>query len=115
MAIRQVTMADRQPVYRSAFAGKLSTKDDQLIDQGSNGSLAGADMRILHTSQRSVMINGIDNHHLPIIPVGTCCGVVITHRGPAIAVCHERVGNTPQAISALAPTEEESGAAAGIE
>ena len=79
MAVRQATMAVQQPVYRSAFAGKLTTKDDQLIDRGSNGGLAGADMRILHTSQRSVTINGIDNHHVPNIPVGTCCGLDITH------------------------------------
>ena len=42
MAVRQATMAEQQPVYRSAFAGKLTTKDDQLIDRGSNGGLAGA-------------------------------------------------------------------------
>ena len=89
MAVRQATMADRQPIYRSAFAGELTTKDDQLINRGSNGGLAGADKRILHTLQRAVMINGIDNHHVPNIPVGTCCGLVITHRGPAITDCHE--------------------------
>ena len=36
--------------------------NQQLVDHGANGGLAGSDMRVLHKTQRKISIQGIDNH-----------------------------------------------------
>ena len=58
-----------------------------LVDRGSNGGVAGADVRVLykHPHMR-VNIEGIDRHQLVDIPLATVGGVVKTSIGPAIVV-----------------------------
>ena len=57
-------------------------QNGSLIDRGANGSIAGADVRIIETNSpvRSVNVRGIDNHELTSIPIVTCAGVVTTQK-----------------------------------
>ena len=75
-------------VYRVSSATTKSK--DSLVDRGANGGVAGTDVRIIHQapSTRSVDIQGIDNHQLTDICVGTVGGVVDTQHGSAIAIMH---------------------------
>ena len=38
--------------------------NQQLVDRGANGGLAGSDIRVLHKTQRKIDIQGTDNHKL---------------------------------------------------
>ena len=63
-----------------------------LIDRGANGGVAGSDVRIIHQTPpnaRRVDIQGIDDHQLTNIPIGTVGGVVTTQHGPVIAIMHQ--------------------------
>ena len=70
----------------------MEEESQSLADRGSNGGLAGTNMRVLYTSDRTVTVSGVDDHRIHNIPIGTCAGVIDTHRGKAIAICHEYVG-----------------------
>ena len=60
-----------------------------LVDRGANGGIAGADVRVIDRSFRSVDIQGIDNHQLRDVSIGSVGGVVHTHCGPVIAIFHQ--------------------------
>ena len=60
-----------------------------LVDRGANGGIAGADVRVIDRTLRSVDIQGIDNHQLCDVSIGTVGGVVHTHCGPVLAIFHQ--------------------------
>ncbi|CAJ1950921.1 unnamed protein product [Cylindrotheca closterium] len=61
-----------------------------LIDRGANGGIAGDDARIIHKSNCTVDVQGIDNHQVTDIPIVTLAGLIHTQRGPAIAIMHQQ-------------------------
>ncbi|CAJ1946162.1 unnamed protein product, partial [Cylindrotheca closterium] len=61
-----------------------------LIDRGANGGIAGDDARIIHKSNCTVDVQGIDNHQVADIPIVTSSGLIHTQRGPTIAIMHQR-------------------------
>ena len=73
---------------RYVFAGVNQT-NHQLIDRGANGGLAGADMRVIHTTPRKINIVGIDDHELTGLNVVTAATLLDTQKGPMIGVFHE--------------------------
>ncbi len=62
-----------------------------LIDRGANGGVAGCDVRVIEKAfpHRRVDIQGIDNHQMTDLEIGTVGGVVRTHKGPVIAIFHQ--------------------------
>ena len=60
-----------------------------LIDRGANGGLAGADMRVIHTTPRKLNIVGIDDHELTGLNVVTAAALLDTQKGQIIGVFHE--------------------------
>ena len=60
-----------------------------LVDQGANGGVAGEDVRVIFKSDKAVDIQGIDNHQVNDIGVGTVGGVVQTHKGKAILIMNQ--------------------------
>jgi hypothetical protein len=58
-----------------------------LIDRGTNGGVAGSDTQLIDKSLCSVHIQGIDDHMIKDIPIGTVGAVVNTQRGEVIAIC----------------------------
>ena len=77
-----------QTHQRYVFAGVNQT-NHQLIDRGANGGLAGADMRVFHTTPRRINIVGIDDHELTGLNVVTAATLLDTQKGPIIGVFHE--------------------------
>jgi hypothetical protein len=63
-----------------------TTVSGSLIDRGTNGGIAGDDVRILETTLRTVDVRGINNHEVTGIPIVTAAGVVTTQHGPVIAI-----------------------------
>ena len=57
-----------------------------LVDRGSNGGLAGDDVRIISKSLRTVHVQGIDNHQCKNIPIVTTGSVTRSQRGPVIII-----------------------------
>ena len=45
--------------------------NNQLVDRGANGGLAGSDMRVIHKTHRKINISGIDNHEVTGLDVAT--------------------------------------------
>ena len=43
---------------------RVNQSNHHLIDRGANGGLAGADLRVIHTTPRKINIVGIDDHEL---------------------------------------------------
>ena len=77
-----------QTHQRYVFA-RVNQSNHQLIDRGANGGLAGADMRVIHTTSRKINIVGIDDHKLTGLNVVTAATLLDTQKGPIIGVFHE--------------------------
>ena len=77
-----------QTHQRYIFA-RVNQTNHQLIDRGANGGLAGADMRVIHTTPRKINIVGIDDHELTSLNVVTAATLLDTQKGPIIGVFHE--------------------------
>jgi hypothetical protein len=60
-----------------------------LVDRGANGGIAGNDVRIIDKSPRTVNVQGIDNHQVTDLAIGTVGGVINTQHGPVIAIFHQ--------------------------
>src|SRR5688572_1357631 len=60
-----------------------------LVDRGANGGITGDDVRIIAKNDRSVDIQGTDNHRVNAIPIVTAGGVITTQKGPVIAIMHQ--------------------------
>jgi hypothetical protein len=68
---------------------KQTTLPLVLIDRGANGGVAGSDTRLIDQSLHSVHIQGIDNHMIKDVPIGTVGAVVNTQHGEVIAIMHQ--------------------------
>ena len=77
-----------QTHQRYVFA-RVNQSNHHLIDRGANGGLAGADMRVIHTTPRKINIVGIDDHELTGLNVVTAAALLDTQKGPIIEVFHE--------------------------
>jgi hypothetical protein len=60
-----------------------------LIDRGTNGGIVGSDTWLIDKSLCSVHIQGIDNHMIKDVPIGTVSTVINTQRGEVIAIMHQ--------------------------
>jgi hypothetical protein len=60
-----------------------------LIDRGANGGVAGSDTRLIDKSLHSVHIQGIDDHMIKDVLIGTVSVVINTQRGEFIAIMHQ--------------------------
>jgi hypothetical protein len=56
------------------------------IDRGANGGVAGSDTQLIDKSLCSVHIQGINDHMIKDVPIGTVGAVVNTQRGEVIAM-----------------------------
>ena len=77
-----------QSHQRYVFA-EVHRTNHQLIDRGANGGLAGADMRVIHTTPRKINIVGIGDHELTGLDVVTTATLLDSQKGPIIGVFHE--------------------------
>ena len=68
---------------------QVNQSNHHLIDRGANGGLAGADMRVIHTTPRKINIVGIDDHELTGLNVVTAVALLDTQKGPIIGIFHE--------------------------
>ena len=66
-----------------------SASQHSLVDRGSNGGVAGSDVRVISKTHRKVDIQGINNHRLNDIEIGTVGAYVNTQKGPIIAIFHQ--------------------------
>ena len=63
--------------------------NQQLVDRGANGGLAGSDMRVIHKTHRKINIQGIDNHEVTGLDVVTAATVLNTSQGKVIGIFNE--------------------------
>ena len=68
---------------------QVNQSNHHLIDRGANGGLAGADMKVIHTTPRKINIVGIDDHELTGLNVVTAAALLDTQKGPIIGNFHE--------------------------
>ena len=60
-----------------------------LVDRGANGIVAGNDVRVIAKSHRRVNVQGIDNHQVTDIPIGSVGARLNTQHGPVIGIFHQ--------------------------
>ena len=60
--------------------------NQQLVDRGANGGLAGSDMRVIHKTHRKINIQGIDNHEVTGLDVVTAATLLNTSQGKVIGI-----------------------------
>ena len=63
--------------------------NQQLVDRGANGGLAGSDMHVIHKTQRKMNIQGIDNHEVTGLDVVTAATLLNTPQGKIIVIFNE--------------------------
>ena len=63
--------------------------NQQLVDHGAHGGLAGSDMRVIHKTHRKINIQGIDNHEVTGLDVVTAPTLLNTSQGKVIGIFNE--------------------------
>ena len=63
--------------------------NQQLVDRGANGDLAGSDMRVIHRTYRKINIQGINNHEVTGLDVVTAATPLNTSQGKVIGIFNE--------------------------
>ena len=63
--------------------------NNQLVDCGANGGLAGSDMRVIYKTYRKINISGIDNHEVNGLDVVTAATLLNTSLGKVIGIFNE--------------------------
>ena len=63
--------------------------NQQLVDRGANGGLAGSDMHVIHKTHRKINIQGIDNHEVTGLDVVTAGTLLNTSQGKVIGIFNE--------------------------
>ena len=63
--------------------------NQQLVDRGANGGLAGSDMLVLHRTYCKINIQGIDNHEVTGLDVVTPATLLNTSQGKVIGIFNE--------------------------
>ena len=63
--------------------------NQQMVDCGANGGLAGSDMRVIHKTHRKINIQGIDNHEVTGLDVVTAATLLNTSQGKVIGIFNE--------------------------
>ena len=63
--------------------------NQQLVDRGANGGLAGSDMRVIHKTHHKINIQGIDNHEVTGLDVVTAATLLNTSQGKVIGIFNE--------------------------
>ena len=65
--------------------------NQQLVDHGANGGLAGSDMHVIHRTHRKINIQGIDNHEVTGLDVVTDATLLNTSQEKVIGIFNEYV------------------------
>jgi hypothetical protein len=68
---------------------QVSNHKQTMLPLALNGGVAGSDTRLIDKSLHSVHIQGIDNHMIKDVPIGTVGTVVNTQHGEVIAIMHQ--------------------------
>ena len=63
--------------------------NNQLVDRGANGGLAGSDMQVIYKTHRKINISGIDNHDVTGLDVVTAATLLNTSLGKVIGIFNE--------------------------
>ena len=63
--------------------------NNQLVDRGANGGLAGSDLRVIYKTHRKINISGIDNHEVNGLDVVTAATLLNTSLGKVIGIFNE--------------------------
>ena len=63
-------------------------KPGALIDQGANGSIAGADIHIIEMTHCAVNVQGVSDYQVTDLKIVTAGGVVQSQHGLVIAIFH---------------------------
>ena len=63
--------------------------NNQLVDCGANGGLAGSDMRVIYKTHRKINISGIDNHEVNGLDEVTAATLLNTSLGKVIGIFNE--------------------------
>ena len=71
---------------------QVEHKYGSLVDRGANGGLAGSDVRIITKTDRTIDVNGIDNHQVSNLPIVTAGGVATSQLGEVIVILNQYAG-----------------------
>ena len=60
-----------------------------LVDRGANGCILGKDTRVVHLTDQYIDLNGIDDHTVRNLRIGTGAGLVMSNQGPVVLRFHQ--------------------------
>ena len=60
-----------------------------LVDRGANGCILGRDTRVVNLTDQYIDLNGIDDHTVRNLRIGTGAGYVLSNQGPIILKFHQ--------------------------
>ena len=76
-------------VYKRYLFQHANHTNNQLVDRGANGGLAGSDMHVIYKTHRKINISGIDNHDVTGLDVVTAATLLNTSLGKVIGIFNE--------------------------
>ena len=76
-------------VYQRYLFQHANHTNQQLVDHGANGGLAGSDMRVIHKTHRKINIQGSDNHEVTGLDVVNAAFLLNTSQGKVIGIFNE--------------------------
>ena len=76
-------------VFKHYIFQHANHTNNQLVDRGANGGLAGSDMRVIYKTHRKINISGIDNHEVNGLDVVTAATLLNTSLGKVIGIFNE--------------------------
>jgi hypothetical protein len=77
--------------YKESYHKEHHGISPLLIDRGANRGVAASDVCVIFKTNRSVDMQGIDNHCCTNIEISTVCGVIPSHKCPVIGIMHQYV------------------------
>ena len=89
--VLSVKRSSQIQVYQCYPFQHANHTNQQLVDHGANGGLAGSDMRGIHRTYCKIKIQDIDNHEVTGLDVVTAATLLNTPQGNVIGIFNEYV------------------------
>ena len=87
--VLSVKRSRQMQVFQRYLFQHANHTNQQLVDCGANGGLAGSDMHVIHKPHRNINIQGIDSHEVTGLDVVTAATLLNTSQGKVIDIFNE--------------------------
>ena len=77
-----------QITYNILACKVKDNSDTTLVDRGANRGIAGDNVLVIETTDRTADVTRLKDHQVKDLKIGTCNGVIKTNQGEVVALMH---------------------------